>query len=789
MKTLVVVLVCSTVLSGQSLLVNGSAGHADVPLLSTLSLQLTGPAGLPHYWGLSEDPGPSMLFSNSVPIGITTETIDLGGGAPMPASGARTWTVTVPLDASLVGLQAYSAAIFLDPSAPTGAIPTNGVSFTLTTTVDAGPDVATFIDEGVVLSGAGNRDPFTGQLPPGTTFAWAVIDGPPGATTQIIEPQGELPAFIADTPGLYTVSVQVTGPGVLGVDTCEVEVYDFRWGADPTGEITTAPVGLTGTAHGPPGWSVTVNGTPTSGSPFAPGVWLAGTHIPTGVIDVLVAELTTPNGRTLTRVRPVTNGVAAPIGQPSSQAAGVRLRTGGLDGLEPLIETELAALDYNGIVTGIGTINVVNGGPFFSADVTPTSGNLDAQNILFDMSPDTGHVDVTVTFHNVHVDVDVTGELVFVNYNEQASIDASTAVMTGEVTFVPGPNGALEIAVSNPQATLTNFNFTLSNFLNGLVQIGLIQDAIRDTVEDSLEATAADIVGFVNPLLADFAFSLDLSSSGIPMQVDFPMETAGYDTDGVSLCNTAAVTPLMSGPESPPLDKYLATPATALTYPATTPGGGAPYGFSLCVNDDLLNQVLAGLVATGSLDLDITGTLGTGASAVTLTAGFVDLLAPGFGFSQFEFNTPLVLRLRHLSAPVVTYTPGSSTHGQLHIAGVRIDIDAEPQPGVYLPVMSVTTSGSAGVSLVVAPGTTDVSMMIDGPSISTTFHVRRQMAGANPGPALAGLSFLMQFLLPAIVEPVAMVTIPAPPLGTTSVLEVAGSAAWSDYLCAYFNVQ
>jgi len=788
MKIFAVVLAFVACACGQQVTVNGSTTHADVPLLSPLSIQLAGPAGLPHYWGVSEDPGPSSLFGLSVPIGIGAGTIDFGGGAPMPASGLRTWSVTVPLSASLVGLVGYSAALFLDPSAPTGAVATNGVSFTLTSTVDAGPDVATFVDEGVVLSGVGNRDPFTGLLPPGTTFSWSVIDGPPGGTATLTGEYSELPGFVADAPGLYTVSALVTGPGVLGVDTCEVEVFDFRWGADLTGDIESGPIGLTGIAHGPSGATVTVNGVPTTGSSFAPGVWLAGTHTPTGVIDVLVAELTTALGNTLTRVRPVTVGTAAPLGQPSGQAAGVRLRTGGLNGLEPLIEAELASLDYNSIVTSIGTINAVNGAPFFSANITPTSGSLDTQNIVFDMSPDNGHVDVTVTFHNVHVDVDVTGELVFVNYTEQASIDASTATMTGELTFVPGANGALEIVVNNPQATLTNFSFTLSSFLNTLVQLSAIQDAIRSTVEDSLEATTADIVGFVNPLLADFAFSLDLSSSGIPLLVDFPMEVATYDADGVTLCNTAAATPLVTGPESPPLSKYVTTPATGLVFPSVTPVGGAPYGFSLCVNDDMLNQILAGLVASGSLDLDITGTLGTGMNAVTLTAGFVDLLAPGFGFGEFEPNTPLTLRLRHTSAPVVVYSPGSMSHGQIHIGGVRIDIDAEPQPGLILPVMSVTTSGSADVTLSVLPGTTDVALLIDGPSINTTFHARRAMAGSNPGPALGGLSFLMQFLLPAIVEPVAMVTIPAPPIGSASVLEVTGSGAWSDYLCAYFNV-
>ncbi len=787
MRIIAVVSLLTFVLPAQQVTVNGSPYHVNVPVLSTVTVQLTGPAGVPHYWGFSTAPGPSSLFGTSVPIGITPDIVDLGMGAPMSAGGVRSWAASVPADPALIDLTVYTAGLFLDPAAPGGIAVTNGGLFTIRGIADAGPDTATFVNEGVVLSGAGNRDPFTGQLPPGTTFQWTVDAGPPGANTTIVNDQGEFPSFITDTPGLYTIQASVNGPASVGTDTCDVWVYDFQWNRDATGDFTTGITGVAGTVQGPPGWSVTVDGSPV-GTTFQ-SLWLGSPTSLSGTMTTMVAELTTPGGQKLRLPRPVTLGVANSLAVPVSLSAGVRLRDQGLNGLEPLIETELAALDYNSIVTSVGTINAVGGAPFFSADITPTSGSLDVNNIQFELTADNGHVDIAVTFQNINVNVDVTGVVVFVPYTEQASITASSATMTGDLTFVPGPNGALEIQIANANATLNNFNFSISSFLNGLVQLGLIQDAIRDTVEDSLEATVGDIVAFVNPLLADFAFSLDLTQYGLPVQVDFPMEVATYDTDGVSLCNTSRALPLAAGPESPPLNRYRATPATNLTYPSVTPGGGVPYGFALCLNDDMLNQLLAAFVASGSLDLDVTGTLGTGPQAVTMNAGFFSVLVPGFGFEKFDPMTPLLLKLRHINAPVVDFTPNGMDHGTIHIGGVRMDIDAEVSPGVFLPVASVSVSGSANVSLEVAPGTTDVSLTIDDNSIATNFIARKEMAGTNPGPTLPALSFLMPFLLPAIVEPVAMVTIPAPPLGAVSVLEVSGSTAWSDYLCAYFNVQ
>ncbi|MAG55839.1 MAG: hypothetical protein CMJ83_06075 [Planctomycetes bacterium] len=778
-------LACCAVLPAQTLTVNGSSTSAEVLVPSMMTMVLTATPGLPYFWGINTSPGPTLVYGVPVPVAIDPELILLEAGGPFPSAGTRTWALSIPNAPAIVGATYYSAFAIADPAAPNGLTASNGVSFTFTSMIEAGPDVATFIDEGIGLDGSGNRDPFTGQLPAGTTMQWTVTSAPPGASWNVGNDQSEFPVFSADTPGSYILDLNVAGPGLAGVDSCTVHVYGFSVARVIDGDFATGTVDINGAAVGPEPYLITVNGTPAGG--FG-SLWFGGPFTPTGPMDTAVIRLTPPTGGPITVTRAITVGDSATLGQPAQEAAGIRLRAAGLNGLEPLIETELAALDFNAAVMGVGTVNAVNGAPGFSANITPLSGTI-APNIDFDMTADNGHVDVSVTFHNVHVDLEVNGVLLFVSYSEGASIDATSATLTGEAVFTPGPGGAVNISFSNPTATLNNFNFTLSNFLNGLLQLGFIQDAIRDLVEDALESLAGEIAGFINPLLADFAFSIDLTPFGIPVQADFPLQSSAYDSDGVTMCNTFSATVLSTGPESPPLTKYLATPSSSLSYPSTTPLGGQPYGFALCLSDDLLNQLLAAFVASGTLDLDLTGSLGEPPNQLDLTAGFMDLLAPNVGFGGFDPLDPVTLRVRHTTAPIVAFTPGSTDHGTIYIGGMRIDIEVEPTPGVFVPVLSVHSSGSANVSMSVDPVTTAIAIAIDGPSVNMSFDTHREFAGSIPGPALNGLSFVMQLLLPQIVEPLAMVTIPSPPLGSATILEVTGSNSWPGYLCAYFNVQ
>lgn len=786
-----VVLSCAVLLFGltggavsQSLTVNGLTGHVQVPTQTTIQLQLTGAANQPHFWLFNLDPGPSTLAGEPLPIGLGPGLLDLGMGTPLPASGVRTISFPVPDDPTITGIDFYSVGGVIDPGAPAGFTVSNGVSFVFTVGgVTAGPDAATRLNEAVTLDGSGNRDPFTGALPPGTTLQWNVIDGPAGAQTTLVGEPGEFPAFSADTPGLYTLELELQGPGGYGTDLVTVSVYDLHFNAPVGGVFTGGLTLLTGELAGPPHAAFTVAGQPVV--PFG-GVFFVFPPAPTEVMESVVARVTTPSGAYVEAAVVQIDGTPAPLGQPVFESSTVRLRDAGVSGLEPDLETALAALPFNQIVQGLPPITAINGAPALSAVVTTQGGSFNTTDIDVDFWPTPTHVGVSLTLRDVTVSVNVGGELIFVNYNEPASIFASTAVLTAEMLIHPATSGGVSVSFQNLNASLSGFNFTLSSWLlNNIASLSAIQNAIRDQVEAALESLDSQLPSYVNPLLDGLVPSLDLTASGIPLQVDFPFNSVHYDADGVSTVNNFQATALTLGPDAPDLTRYLESAHTLPVYGSQTSTLGVPYGFAIGMSENLLNQLLAELVRSGALDLDLTGTLGEAPNTLTLSAGVLALLLPAVGFEGFDFNAPVTMEVRHTTAPCVEFTPQGTDMAKLHLGDMLVDIVAEPSPGVRLPVLSVGVSGSVDMSMAVDPQNTTVNFII-GSNIAVTTNVRKAFAGTDPSLALSGLPTILQLLLPMLTGPITQIPIPALPFGNLSVLEVSGTVAHPDFLSAYF---
>lgn len=785
-RVLYAVAALAAAVPAQSLTVNGQTGFSWLPLAAPAVMQMTGLPGRPHYWVFDIAPGPVVHAGVSIPVGLTPFLIDVGQGQPMPPSGARSIVVAATLP-SLTGQTFYSAGAYEDPGTPAGFTVTNGVSFRwFAPGTSAGADAATLINEPVTLDGSGNRDPLTGQLPTGTQLQWTVTQAPAGSIPVLVGEQAEFPSFRADRAGLYMIELQSLGPAGFGFDIVEVAVYDLRFNAPPGGHFAAGSVYLNGTILGPPWSAFDVAGATPS---VIAGQWFRGFVTPVPPMDTFTARVTASGGASVSVSLPVTVGAAATLGPSSPQASVERLRAAGLDGLEPQIESALSALPFNSVIQAVPTINVVNGAPAFSANVNPNSGSFNPNTVEFDWAPANGYVAVTLRLHDVVVHSTVSGVLVFVSYSDSATITAQTATLTAQMTLGSGPGGAVTVAFQNLNATLSGFSFTLGSFLNTLAQIGPIQDAIRGLVESAIEGMGPSLPGFINPTLAEFALSTNLSSAGVPLQVDFPVTGFAYDTDGVTLTNSFLATPLQLSPTAGSFTRFrTTTPPSPATFPAATPALGQPWGFALALNDDLFNHLLAQIVRTGVLDFDFTGQLGPPQTGLNLVAGVMDLLLPGTGFQWFDFNAPVTLRLRHGSAPFVVFTPGSPRHGTIHASDIRFEIEVSPAPGVFLPVIAASLSASAAVTIQVDPLSTTLSVGIDGPSVTFTGRSRRSFAGTDPEPLLANLGPAMQLLLPMLVEPLAQIPVPSTPAGAPQIVEVSGVPSSPDQLTAYFNL-
>lgn len=782
LKILPVVALLTVCLHGQVVSVNGSTGFVSVPLGGNLTVTLSGTPNAPHWWGFSTNSGPIMLGTQSIPIGLGTTFMDIGFGLPLSPNGTHTESVPVPVGPFYSSATWYSAALVAAPTAPMGFAISNGASFRFDDPyTNAGMDGATLINEPIALDGSATRDPNTAQLVPGTALQWVVTSAPFGSLPTLANATTEFPTFQTTMPGIYTVTLQSQGPNGFGEDQCLVRVWDLRFNALPGGWFGTLPVNVSGVLSGPTPTVFTVDGVAQSvvGSNFT-----VGFVTPANTLKTLTARVEGPSGEFVTRSATVTQGYAMPVGAWVSGGEVARLTSSGLDGFEPAIQTQMASLDLNAIIQGLPNVQAVNAWPAATATVNPYAGSFNTTNVGFDWWPTAAGIDFNMTLHNVVMQSTVYGAIFFINYSENATITASSAVLSGRITILPGANNTITTSITNLNATLNGFNYTMSGVLNTITQLWLIQDAIRSGVESAIEGLGPSLPGTIDPLLASLTLTSDLNQYGIPLIIEFPIQTVTHDATGGTLRNLFRATTTATSPTAGAFSKYRGTTSAAPTFPATTPTGGN-YDFGIAFNDDVLNQLLLQMVRSGVLDLDLVGSVGTAPNNLVLTAQAMDALVPGAGFGLFPPNANAKLSLRHVSAPCIVFTTGGQ--GVLHLGALSMEVSVEVAPLVFTSVFCASLTGTCGVAMSINTTTNTLQISVLGPTLQLAPTMRRCFPGTDPTSSLIGLAQVMQFLLPMMLDPISQIPVPRTPIGTPTVLSVGGVSGAPDYLAAFID--
>jgi hypothetical protein len=762
----------------QTMTANGSSGVVYVPVGATLDLELSGPPGAPYFWLFNLQPGPTQIGGVSIPVDLGQGLVDLGQGASFPASGTVSLQVSIPDVAALSGLTIYAVGVVLDLGPPASLVVGEGVAFTFTVPgADAGPDTATLVGQPLTLDGSANLDS-AGQIPAGASLQWSVIEYPAGSAATLDGAQSGYPVLTPDLPGTYRVDLQVQSAQGYSADIVEIEVFDLSFSSPADGSFTSGPVAVNGTLTGPAPASFVIDGLAT---PLVAGAFDAGNLPLAALVNPITATITTSSGVVLEKTVTVIAGTGLPLSAPASPGAVLRLGGASLDALEPPLEAALAAIPLGSLITAIPPIPVVNT-TLFSATFAFTGASYDVNNVDVDLFPSSGAIGIAVTLPMLNVTADVTGTLLFAPYAEVATITADSAVISGELVISAAPSGALMVSVQNNTAVLNNFAFNVSGVLAGLTQLGAIQQAMQGALELALAGFLDLLPPALNPLLAQIVPTIDLSASGIPLQVTLPLDALSYDTDGLTLGTAFLATPTAMGPQSPPLTEYLGTPGTTPTFTTLSPVNALPFEVAAGFNDDLLNHLLAATILTGALDLDFTTPVG----GVTLDAGSLALLVPGAGFEAFPATTPITLALRHTTAPAMTLSATGPDSGTLHVGNALVDFLAQIAPGRSVPVISVGFSATAGLALSLDPvaGT----LLVTPGTVSVTSALRGAIAGANAAPTLASLDTVLEALIPFILAPVNVVPLPGAALGGTIVTEISVSPANPDTVIAYFDL-
>ncbi|NRA97310.1 MAG: hypothetical protein HRU14_13995, partial [Planctomycetes bacterium] len=689
---------------------------------------------------------------------------------PFPATGTAQVSLTIA-DLALAGQTFYSVGVFLDSS---GVLVSNGVSLTFVLPgADAGPDAATFVGQAVTLDGSPMLNA-AGVIPSGTNPAWTVTSAPAGSAPQLQNDQGAFPVFSADMAGTYTIELQTMGPGGLSADTATVDVFNVQFSSATDGAFVSGPVALDGTIDGPPFSSLDING---SAAGVVGNAFSAGTLMPTPIMNPITASVTTVSGQVLERTITVINGAAAPMGSLGTPGTALRMNGPALDAIEPPVETALAQLPLNALFTAIPTIPIIPSG-IFTANLTFTGASFDPTTVDFDLFPANCAIGVAITLNTLSITADITGTQLFGGaYSETATITADSVIITGEMIIALNAQGGIETTLQNTSASFVNFNMQVTGIL-GLF-FGLVQPAVETALATAFESALTVIPTALNPVLAGLALTVDLSASGIPMQIDLPLNSVCYDTDGLTLANDILATPTQTSPTAPAITDYLTTPGSVPTFGPTTAVNGVAYDFALGVDDELMNQSLAALTIAGALDLDLTDLGGTPISASALA-----MTLPGAGFDAFPASTPVTLRVRQTTAPAIAFS-ATGDAASLRIGNQRLIFVAEPAAGIQVPVLEVGVTTSAALTITIDP--TAGSLTLTPGTITVTATAGGAIAGANATGALGGINSIVQQIVPLITQPLSGIPLPFTGAGG-SVVEVSVPGASPSMLLTWLDI-
>lgn len=363
----------------------------------------------------------------------------------------------------------------------------------------------------------------------------------------------------------------------------------------PTIEVTTpergtlaegATVTVTGTvADDAPGrLRVVVNGVEASLAPG--GAFTATIDLAPGV-EIIETIAIDGGGNQARDVRAVLSGTLAPADGAVADAIGVRV---GPSGFQAIGRVAGDTVDQMDLTAAVQPMNPVFEDPgCLGARVDVTSVEVGDTDIA--LAPEPGALGIGVTITDLVVRLHADYEVACVGGSSNLVVRASAIRMTGGLGL-DVVDGDIQAAVHDLSLVIEGFDLDAGGIPGAVLD--LIDNVIDDRVAQALENVIRDQVpGMVEGALADLtgrAWSVpvlgrDVSVTVRPTDIDL-------EADGTFISVDTAIR--VAGGEG---GAYLSTPSPA----SSTLMQGAD-GFGLAVADDAINQLFAGLWASGALD-------------------------------------------------------------------------------------------------------------------------------------------------------------------------------------------
>lgn len=340
--------------------------------------------------------------------------------------------------------------------------------------------------------------------------------------------------------------------------------------------------------------SLTLNGNPTDCNE---GAFVGRVTLERG-INVIEALGTAPDGEYRYERNGVISGSFADPGHAVEDAADLRVNTSGLD---KAMDWAAGMVDQPTIAAAATGMNPVYEDTYgvWGWDAVTISADID--DITFSpvelkATPGANLLELEAVIPDLFVDLQAYGEVVYIDFDVDASVAADAAVVTGWLMVDVTDQGDLSVELVDASVELQNFSYDTS-LLPGDVESYLFVDTIRGVLEDMLvDQIKALVPGLLESQLAGLDLSFDLELLGVPLAVSADFASASIDKDGIAL--TTDITVDAPGNGAHTYTGYLSAPSTGATVSTKSDLSGS-------LHDDLLNRVLFEVWRAGIADMTL----------------------------------------------------------------------------------------------------------------------------------------------------------------------------------------
>ncbi len=320
-------------------------------------------------------------------------------------------------------------------------------------------------------------------------------------------------------------------------------------------------------------------------------------------VNVVEAQAVDGNGDTLFVRHGVISGDFANPDDGVSDALAVRVNQSGLDKVGTMVADYMTPALITSSATAMNPVYADSYG-VWGWDAVTVSADID--NISFDtpqiqFTPSSGLLTLTATLPNLLVNANAYGDVVGIDFDEDLSMSASSAVITASVS-VDVVDGAISVTLTNCSVDLKDFAYDTS-LLPGDIESYILVDTIRSTVEEMLVTKINEMVpDLLSSTLAglDPSFSTDILGHTVDMAFGFA--DASIDTKGIALDLDVDVGMDYTGART--YAGYLSAPKVS---PTIDTHSDIAAGFS----DNVLNMVLFQAWRAGVLDMSLSTTDGS----------------------------------------------------------------------------------------------------------------------------------------------------------------------------------